>query len=45
MCGAGTSCLAAKTNDRKYIGIDISEEYCELARSRINDFALPSFGD
>ena len=45
MCGAGTSCLAAKTNDRKYIGIDISEEYCELARSRINDFALPLFGD
>ncbi len=35
MCGSGTTCVAALQLNRKYIGIDISHEYCELARSRI----------
>lgn len=35
MCGSGTSCVAALDNNRKFIGIDISEEYCALARERI----------
>mgnify|MGYP006080274063 CR=1 FL=1 len=30
--GSGTTCKMAKKNGRKYIGIDTSEEYCELAR-------------
>jgi site-specific DNA-methyltransferase (adenine-specific) len=30
-CGSGTTCKMAKKNARKYIGIDISEEYCLLA--------------
>jgi len=38
MCGSGTTCLAALKLGRKYIGIDISEEYCELSRKRINDY-------
>jgi site-specific DNA-methyltransferase (adenine-specific) len=29
--GSGTTCKMAKKNKRKYIGIDISEEYCKLA--------------
>jgi site-specific DNA-methyltransferase (adenine-specific) len=29
--GSGTTCKMAKKNNRKYIGIDISEEYCKLA--------------
>ena len=33
--GTGTTCIAAKMLDRRYIGIDISEEYCEVARKRI----------
>lgn len=33
-CGTGTSLEAAFKLDRKFIGIDISEEYCELARQR-----------
>lgn len=33
--GSGTTALAAKQLDRKYIGIDISPEYCELARNRV----------
>ena len=35
MCGSGTTCKMAKNNNRNYIGIDIAEEYCELARKRI----------
>lgn len=35
MCGSGTTCVAASDSKRKYIGIDISAEYCNLARNRI----------
>jgi len=35
--GSGTTCKMAKINKRRYIGIDISEEYCELARERCNN--------
>jgi len=34
-CGSGTTCLAAKKLGRRYIGIDISEEYCNIARERL----------
>jgi site-specific DNA-methyltransferase (adenine-specific) len=33
--GSGTTCKMAKKNNRKYIGIDISEEYCKLAEKII----------
>jgi DNA modification methylase len=33
--GVGTTCLVAKKFDRKYIGIDLSEEYCKKAESRL----------
>lgn len=33
--GSGTTCVAAKQLGRKYIGIDISEEYCNIAKERI----------
>lgn len=33
--GVGTTSLVADRFDRHYIGIDISEEYCEKARNRI----------
>ncbi len=35
MVGSGTTCKMAALNNRNYIGIDISEEYCEIARERI----------
>ena len=35
--GAGTTTSVAKRLDRDYIGIDISAEYCQVARQRIDD--------
>jgi len=36
MCGSGTTCKMALKLGRRFIGIDISEEYCEIARKRID---------
>lgn len=33
--GSGTTGLAAVKNDRRYIGIELNAEYCELAKERI----------
>ncbi len=33
--GSGTTGLAAVQNDRRYIGIELNAEYCELAKKRI----------
>ncbi len=35
MCGSGTTCKMALKLKRHWIGVDISEEYCEIARQRI----------
>lgn len=35
MCGSGTTCVMALKNRRNTLGIDINEEYCEIARERI----------
>jgi site-specific DNA-methyltransferase (adenine-specific) len=37
MCGSGTTCKMSALNKRKFIGIDISEEYCEIARERLSE--------
>jgi len=37
MCGSGTTCVMALKNHRHYIGIDIAEEYVELARRRVEE--------
>jgi site-specific DNA-methyltransferase (adenine-specific) len=36
--GSGTTCKMAKKNKRKYIGIDISEDYCKLAEKIISKY-------
>lgn len=33
--GSGTTCVAATKNSRHYVGFEISQEYCELAKQRI----------
>jgi DNA modification methylase len=35
MCGSGTTCKVAKSNNRNYIGIEISKEYCDIANARM----------
>ena len=35
MCGAGTTCVSALLNNRRFIGVDISEENCQIARKRL----------
>lgn len=35
MCGSGTTCKMAERLNRHWIGIDISPEYCDIARERI----------
>jgi len=45
--GAGTTTLVARKLGRKYIGIDISEKYCNIGENRIKEYErqsrLPSF--
>ena len=41
--GLGTTCVAAKKLGRKWIGIEISEKYCEIARNRIKNTPRPLF--
>lgn len=38
MNGSGTTCISALQLNRQYIGIDMSHEYCEIARDRIARF-------
>jgi len=35
--GSGTTAIAAKNLGRKYIGIDVSKEYCDMAEKRIGN--------
>ena len=37
--GSGTVGVASKKNNRNYIGIEISEEYCKIAEDRINNIS------
>jgi len=38
--GSGTSLVAAETLDRQWIGIELSPDYAEVARRRVNTFVL-----
>lgn len=38
--GSGTSAVVAKKNNRRWIGIDVNADYCELAQARIEAEAV-----
>jgi len=38
--GSGTTALACKNLKRKYIGIEISQEYCKIAKQRLSQEVL-----
>jgi len=35
--GSGTTCVAANSLNRNYIGIDCSQEYCDISEKRIRE--------
>ena len=39
-CGSGTTCIAAKSLGRNYIGIDISEDAVNLSCKRLNEMVI-----
>jgi len=41
-CGSGTTCIAAVRTNRRYLGLDINEEYVNLARERIEMYLSES---
>ena len=43
--GAGTTCVAARRSHRRFLGIDISEQYCDTARRRLSDCQLAGIQD
>ena len=38
--GAGTTAVSAKKHGRRYLGVDISPEYCETAQERLNEILV-----
>ena len=43
--GSGTTCVAAKSHGRHYIGVDLSEAYCKIAEERLHATVAPSLDD
>ncbi|MGD0952983.1 MAG: site-specific DNA-methyltransferase [Methanotrichaceae archaeon] len=43
--GSGTTAVACKRWNRRYICIDVSENYCETARDRVKKIVVPSDGN
>ena len=39
-CGSGQVCVAAKLLNRKYLGIELKEEFCELSENRISEIRI-----
>jgi site-specific DNA-methyltransferase (adenine-specific) len=37
-CGSGTSMVAAEILDRRWLGIELSPNYCDVARGRVQTF-------
>ena len=44
-CGSGTTCKMAVLNNRNYLGIEISQEYCDIACKRIDEAKDINWGE
>lgn len=44
MAGSGTTCKMAMLNDRKYLGMEISKEYVDIANKRIEEYQEKAIG-
>lgn len=44
-CGSGTTLVAAKLLNRKFIGIDVNSKYCRMSRSRVGQFLKDDLKD
>ena len=40
-CGAGTTAKVCRLLGRKFVGTEISADYCEIARTRLESMTLP----
>src|SRR5215469_16446028 len=45
MCGSGTTCKMAFMSKRKYLGVDISQEYINIAKARLSGIQQDLWGD
>jgi len=41
--GSGTTAIACKETGRKFVGIELSEEYCKIAQQRLEGISEPLF--
>jgi tRNA G10 N-methylase Trm11 len=41
--GSGTTCIAAKMLNRKFIGIELNEEYAKIASARLEDVEIVKY--
>lgn len=39
-CGSGTTCVAARKLNRKFVGVEINPEYCKISRRRVGQFLM-----
>ena len=44
-CGSGTTYKMAKLNRRNYLGIEISEKYCDIIKKRLDKYNNQSLED
>lgn len=44
-CGSGTSLVAAKLLNRRFVGIEIDSEYCRISTGRVDQFSDECLGE
>ncbi len=44
-CGSGTTCVAAKLLNRKFIGMELKPKYCKISKRRVEQFSEETIDD